>query len=83
MTVRLMDDGVIMLEGDCPAGDAESVARFLLLDPAASVDWCGCDHAHTAIVQVLLAARPTIRGPARSLFLRNWIAAALSRRPAE
>jgi hypothetical protein len=78
VTVRLTDDGVIVLEGDCPAEDAESMLRLLLLDPAAAVDWCGCDYAHTAIVQILLAARRVVHGPPRSLFLREWIAAAMS-----
>ena len=78
MTVRVADDGAIMLEGNCPAEDAETIARLLLLDPAAAVDWRACDHAHTAIVQVLLTARPVMLGPPRSLFLRNWVAPALS-----
>jgi hypothetical protein len=82
MTVRVADDGTIMLEGNCPAEDAETVARMLLLDPAASVDWRACDNAHTAIVQVLLAARPAMVGPPRSVFLRNWVAPALLVTPA-
>jgi hypothetical protein len=82
VTVRGADDGAIVLEGNCPAEDAEAVARMLLLDPAASVDWRACDHAHTAIVQVLLTARPVMVGPPRSLFLRNWVAPAISGTPA-
>jgi hypothetical protein len=82
MTVRVANDGAIMLEGDCPPEDAETVARLLLLDPAASVDWRTCDRAHTAIVQVLLAARPVMIGPPQSLFLRNWVAPMLSGMPA-
>jgi hypothetical protein len=37
------------------------------------VDWRACDQAHTAVLQVLLVARPTMRGPARAMVLRNWI----------
>ena len=81
MTVRVADDGVIMLEENCPAEDAETIARMLLLDPAAAVDWRACDHAHTAIVQVLLTARPTMLGPPRSPFLKNWVAPVLSGAP--
>ena len=81
MTIRVADDGAIMLEGKCPAEDAETIARMLLLDPAATVDWRACDHAHTAIVQVLLTARPVMLGPPRSLFLRNWVAPVLSAAP--
>jgi hypothetical protein len=82
MTVRVADDGAVVLEGACPVGDADAVARFLLLDPAASVDWRACDHLHTAIVQVLLAARPAMLGPPRSSFLREWVAPVLSGTPA-
>jgi hypothetical protein len=81
MTARVADDGAIMLEGNCPAADAETIARLLLLDPSATVDWRACDHAHAAIVQVLLTARPVMLGPPRSLFLRNWVAPVLSEAP--
>ena len=81
MTVRVTDDGAIMLEGNCPAEDAETIARMLLLDPAAAVDWHACDHAHTAIVQVLLSARPAMLGLPRSSFLREWVAPVLSGAP--
>ncbi len=74
MTVRLADDGAIRLEGDCPAEDAETLARFLLLDPSAIVDWRNCEKAHTAVIQVLLAARPATTGPPRSAFLSDWVA---------
>ena len=79
MTVRLASDGAIRLEGACTDADAEPLARFLLLDPAAAVDWRDCDHAHTAVVQLLLAARRPPRGPPRSLFLRTWVEPLLSR----
>lgn len=82
MTVRGADDGAIVLEGTCPAGEAETVARMLLLDPAAKVDWRACDHAHAAIVQVLLTARPVMVGPPRSAFLRDWVAPAIAGTPA-
>ncbi len=82
MTVRVADDGAIILEGNCLAEDAETLARMLLLDPAASVDWSGCEHAHTAIVQVLLTARPAMLGPPVSFFLRNWVAPVLPWAPA-
>jgi hypothetical protein len=45
----------------------------LLLDSAAMIDWRDCDHAHTAVVQLLLAAHRITRGPPRSTFLRVWI----------
>jgi len=82
MTVRLADDGAIMLEGNCPVEDAETLARFLLLDPSAAVDWRTCEKAHAAVIQILLTARPLMRGSPRSAFLRDWVTPVVSRSPA-
>jgi hypothetical protein len=77
MTVRLNDDGAIVLEGICPAEDAEPLQRLLLEHPGAAVDWRMCDEVHTAVLQVLLAARPSIKGPPRAAFLQHFIGPAL------
>ena len=79
MTVRLMADGGIMLAGACAVDDAEPLLQLLRRHPSASVDWSGCEQAHTAVLQVLMAARPKICGPTRSAFLRDWILPILSR----
>ena len=79
VTVRLAPDGGIVLEGDCPVNDAEALQQLLLSHPAASVDWRGCEQAHTAVLQVLMVARREIRGPAQAAFLQDWIAPLLSR----
>jgi len=73
MTVRVAENGTIVLAENCPVEDAEALVRLLLADPAAEVDWSGCDQAHTAVVQVLLACGRRIQGPPRAIFLRNWI----------
>jgi hypothetical protein len=73
MTVRLADDGTIFLEGRCPTEDSETLVRLLAINPAALVDWCLCEHAHTAVVQILLAVRPAMRGPPPGLMLSEWI----------
>lgn len=77
MTVRLPDPATIRLEGDCPAEDAETLLRHLLDAPGATVDWRDCDTAHTAVIQVLLAARARLHGPPRGAFLRGMVAAAM------
>ena len=79
MTVRLRDEAQILLEGDCPAEDAEVLLGHLLADPQATVDLRLCDHAHTAVVQVLLASRAELRGPSRGAFLRSMIDPCLMR----
>jgi hypothetical protein len=73
MTVRSAADGSIRLEGDCTIEDAEPLQRLLLTAPEATLDWRTCTAAHTAVVQILLAARPALRGPPDSAFLRDWI----------
>jgi hypothetical protein len=65
MTVR-MQQGAIVLGGHCPSGDAEHLLQLLLTEPAAFVDWRTCESAHTAVIQVLLAAKRDILGPPSS-----------------
>ncbi|GIL40871.1 hypothetical protein [Roseiterribacter gracilis] len=74
MTVRVDETGSIRLEGTCQIDDAELLQRLLLAHPAAAVDWRDCEHAHTALIQLILAARRTVRGPSRVPFLEKWIA---------
>ena len=81
MTVRLVPDGTVRLEGDCPVEDAEPLQRHLIAHPESVVDWRACTAAHTAVVQILLAARPVLRGPPENEFLRNWIESRLQRNP--
>ena len=76
MTVS-MENGVIRLVGACPSGEADELLQCLLADPAAGIDWCGCDAAHTAVVQVLLAARRQITGPPRGAALAAIVTPAL------
>ncbi len=79
MTVG-MHQGVIVLEGHCPSGDAENLLQLLLSDPAAYVDWRTCEAAHTAVVQVLLAAGRDIVGPPAGAGLAQLAPALAGRR---
>ena len=63
MTVRRDDTGTIRLEGGCPVEDAETLLRLLQEDAAAELDWTACSQLHTAVLQIVLAARPALRGP--------------------
>ena len=73
MTVRMRDDGGVELTGVCPSSDAETLLSYLAADPAGTVDWRGCEDAHTAVIQVLAAARPRLQGPPAGRFLANWV----------
>lgn len=79
MTVALGEDGAITLAGVCGADEAEPLLALLLAHPEAIVDWRRCEGAHTAIVQVLLAAGRRPRGPAAQPFLARWVDLLLAR----
>ena len=81
MTVRVAAGGCIELIGACPSEDAETLLQLLLADPGATVDWRECRDAHTAVVQVLMAVRPKLLGPAADSRLQDWVAPAITYAP--
>ena len=74
MTVRLTPDGHIRLEGICPVDDAEPLLRLLSSQKEFSVDWRACEQAHSAVIQLLLAAKRPILGPPANDFLQVSVA---------
>jgi len=72
MSVRL-DDTTIYLEGDCPAEDAETLLGHLQADPPPRVSIERAGHLHMAVLQVMLALRPELIGPATDPFLDRWL----------
>jgi hypothetical protein len=60
----MSEDGMIVLEGLCPSEDAETLLQRLLAGRAATVDLRDCIGLHTAVIQVLLAAKASVRLPA-------------------
>jgi hypothetical protein len=77
LTVVLHDASTIRLIGACPADDAETLLQLLLGNPAADIDWMGCESAHAAVIQVLLVAKRPLRGPPASLLLERFVGPAL------
>ena len=73
MTVHRDGAGNIALEGDCGADDAETLLQMLLETPAAPLDWSRCGELHTAVLQVILAARPRFTGLCGDTWLRSWL----------
>jgi hypothetical protein len=73
MSVRLSPTGVIELRGVCLSEDAEILLQHLLAVPGAVVDWEECESAHTAIIQVLLFAKSSLRGVPKGAALRDWV----------
>ncbi|HEX3843833.1 MAG TPA: hypothetical protein VHV80_05695 [Steroidobacteraceae bacterium] len=81
MTVRRGGDDSIELVGACPSTDAEPLLQFLLATPGATVNWRDCQGAHTAVIQVLMAAKPRLRGPPADPRLEQWVAPAIRSPP--
>jgi hypothetical protein len=75
MSVRLADDGTIVLEADCLAEEAELLLQLLQAAPEALIDWRRCGHLHTAVLQVILAARPTYFGRCGDVWVEQWVTA--------
>ena len=80
MTVERDVDGSIRLSGACPQEDAEPLLRLVSDDPTAIVDWRGCERAHTAVIQILLAAGSELLGPPKGEFLKEHLAPLLAAR---
>ena len=72
MTVRLDNAGVIILAGECPVEDAETLLEHLQARRDGPVDWSGCTALHTAVLQILMAARPKLLGECGDGFVRTW-----------
>ncbi len=55
-----MTGDLAVFEGTCAVEEAETLLAWLRDTPGAKVDMAGCEHIHTAVLQTLLAVRPTI-----------------------
>lgn len=72
MSVRL-DGNIIVLEGQCRVEDAEPLLGWLQADMSRVVDMTDAEHLHAAVLQVLMALRPSVMGAGKDAFIRNWI----------
>jgi hypothetical protein len=65
--------GTIVLAGDCPVEDAEPLLQLLQEFPSSPLDWTQCKGLHTAVLQVILAARPALNGPCGNPWIAQWV----------
>ena len=65
--------GVVTLAGVVRVDDAEPLTRYLSQTPRPKVRLTECTHLHTAALQALLVARPTVVGASTDPFLARWI----------
>jgi hypothetical protein len=76
MTIRF-DSKIIRLQGNCGSEDTEALLAALS-DGGRSVDMSEVDHLHAAVLQVLLAFRPSLLGSPRDTFVRTWLIPSLN-----
>ena len=69
MTIKA-EEGTIHLSGRCGVDEAETLLELLCAERR-PVDLTRCEHLHTALVQILLAARADVTGGAP--LLAGWI----------
>jgi hypothetical protein len=69
----LRDGSVVRLTGHCRVEDAEPLLAILQAADTRSVDLSEALSLHTAVVQILIAMRPEIRGTSPDPFTRTWI----------
>lgn len=72
MSVRVAD-GIIVLEGRCRIEEAETLLGHLLENGDRPVDLSGCETMHSAVVQILMAAKSAISGRPIDPFLCAYI----------
>lgn len=78
MSVRI-EGGFVHLEGRCLAEDAEHLLRALQDTPHLVVDIAGAQRVHTAVLQILLALRPALRGrPMEGILSREIVLSLIS-----
>ncbi|CAK0776181.1 Transcriptional regulator [Azospirillaceae bacterium] len=66
------------LEGVCTVEEAMDIQDWLRKTDSPEIDLADCTHFHTAIFQVLSAARPRIASRPKDVFLAQWITPLLS-----
>jgi hypothetical protein len=77
VTLRAVDAHLIAVEGACRTEEAEILLQRLLAAPSATVDLQRCESLHAAVIQVLLAAEPTLQLPPADTAIGKWLRAVL------
>ena len=64
-----VEDGVVSLEGHCSVEEAPDLFQALLAVEAPTIDIDRVESLHTAVAQVLVASRGTLKRPPTDLVL--------------
>jgi hypothetical protein len=68
----------VRFEDECTVEDAQPLLEFLNGGESREADLSACTYLHTALLQLLLAARPTMTAPPSDPNLARWVAPLLS-----
>jgi hypothetical protein len=69
---------LVRFESVCTVEDALPLLEFLKGSAMPEVDLLACTHLHTALLQLLLAARPRLASPPADPALARWVAPLLT-----
>lgn len=72
------DGAVARFEGACGVEEALPLSDWLLATLDARLDLGACTELHTALLQVLMAAKRPVAAAPEDEFLRRWIAPSLA-----
>lgn len=79
MPIRYADSGPALFSGRCAPEEADALLQWLRETPDPSADLAACDDLHTALLQLLLAARVRIAAPPPDPWLAGVLADAAAR----
>ncbi len=68
---------VAVLSGICTVEEAEELLEWLHAHPGGKVNLKDLEHPHTAVLQVLMALRPSVSVPPQDEAMRAWLLPAL------
>ena len=69
------NDAVVKFEGHCRLEEASALFEWLEQTPAAKIDLTDCERIHTAILQILMVAKPELLASPANPFLKQWLLA--------
>ncbi len=78
MPIRF-DPDLARFEAACTAEEALPLAEWLEAAAAPRVDLSACTELHTALLQLLLAARPALAAAPEDAFLARWVGPLLAK----
>jgi hypothetical protein len=77
MPIRF-DEDTAYFEGVCAVEEAEALLEWLRRQEAPKVDLSACEHAHTAVAQLIWSMRPAVVAPPPDAALALLLAGAVS-----